>query len=357
MPMETSFNGKHLLMRLSDTPGGAGDERLIAEVLEEELSPFVDSIEIDAVGNAVLFKQGLGAQLHPRIMLAAHMDEISLIVMKIDQGGFLRVAQIGGFDPRTLLGQEVIVHGKRRIKGVIGSKPPHLSSAEERKQTVPLTELFVDVGLPEQRVRELIVVGDRMTIDRHPVELLGGRISGKAMDNRASVAAVAICLEQLHKLRAISDVYAVGTVQEEIGSIGAQTAAFRLQPDLAIAIDVCHGETPGVADDLVQQIGKGPVITFGPHIHPKIFERLKQVAITNRIPYQIEVSQGATWTDADPIQITQAGVPTGLISIPLRYMHTAVETLSFDDVQNAGILLASFIADIDQAFVEDLICY
>ena len=351
------LDSKQLLRQLTETPGGSGDEGRVVAAAIAAVTSYADEIQTDAIGNVILIKRGAGDGRRPRIMLAAHTDEISFMVRLIEKGGFLRVSQVGGFDARTLPGQEAVVHGKQDLLGIFGSKPPHLTSLDERKKSIPLQDLFIDVGLTEERVKMLVAVGDRITIRRQCMDLLCERMSGKAMDNRASVTAMAICLEELGKLRAQADTYAVGTVQEEIGCKGAQTAAFALMPDIAVAIDVCHGETPGVPDDLVQKIGAGPVLTFGPHIHPQLFAKLQEVASSTRIPVQVEVSQGATWTDADPIQISQAGVPTALISIPLRYMHTSVETLAFNDVRHAGILLAHFIASIDYAFVEGLSCY
>lgn len=351
------FNAKELLIGLTEATGSSGDESTPAALLREAVNGLADTIETDSIGNTFLYCAGEGNTPRPRVMITAHTDEISLMVAHIDKGGFLRVAEVGGFDPRTLLGQEVIVHGKRKLPGVVGSKPPHLSSPAERNKSVPLQELFIDLAMPEESVRELVNVGSFITISRRTMELSGGRLAGKAMDNRAGVTTLAICLSELRKLRFAADVYAVGTVQEEIGCKGAQTAAFRLLPDLAVAIDVCHGETPGVASDLVQKLGGGPVVSFGPRIHPKLFKRLTDVARDANIPVQIEVTQGPTWTDADPIQIVQAGIPTALISIPLRYMHTSVETLAFEDVRHAGLLLARFIASLDMSFVEGLTCY
>ncbi len=350
-------NDKALLSQLTESVGGSGDEGEPRKILMDKVRNLVDEVSVDYLGNVIMRKNGEGLGRHPRIMLAAHLDEITLIVKKIGDGGFLRIAQVGGFDPRTLLGQEVTVFGREHLYGIIGSKPPHLSTLEERKKSVPLDELFVDLGMAEAKVRELVRVGDRLTIRRKTMELAGDRMSGKSMDNRASVTALAICLEQLKKLRFQPDVYAVATTQEEIGAFGAETAGFRLQPDLAIAIDVCHGEMPGVEADLAKKLGDGPVITFGPRIHPKLYKKLLDTAKKARIPFQIEVSQGPTWTDADNLQVVQMGIPTALISIPLRYMHTSVETLEFSDVKNAGLLLAHFIANLNSDFVEELTWY
>lgn len=350
------FDVSELLTRFIETPGGSGDEHRVAKELIGVASPYCQTITTDPLGSVILYRQGEGHD-RPRVMIAAHMDEITLIVSAIEKGGFLRVSEVGGFDPRTLPGQEVVVHGRQELIGIVGSKPPHLSSAQERKKSAPLEDLFIDLAMSEATVREMVRVGDRITMNRTCIPLLGDRRAGKAMDNRASMTAMVTCLHELSHMRIQADVYAVGTVQEEVGCYGAQTAAFGIAPDLAIALDVCHGETPGVADDLVKQIGGGPVISFGPHIHPVLFERLCEVAKEQGIAVQVEVGQGPTWTDGDPIQISQAGVPTAVISIPLRYMHTSVETLSTEDIRHVGMLLARFLGSVDKAFVEGLTCY
>ncbi|KYP80510.1 M42 family metallopeptidase [Ferroacidibacillus organovorans] len=345
-----------VLSQLVTLSGGPGDEGLIAARYQTLCEPYIQAFYTDSVGNCIGVANGEGAA-RPRVMLAAHMDEICLMVQAIEPGGFLRVIGIGGFDPRTLLGQEVTVHGTQAYSGIIGSKPPHLQAPEEREEAVPLKDIFLDLGMAEARVREVISLGDRVTLRRDPVRLINQRVAAKALDNRASVTAMLLALNELSHIRHNADVYAVATIQEEIGCKGAQTAAYGILPDLAIALDVCHGEMPGVESDLVQKVGGGPVISFGPHLHPKLFERLKTVATEQNIPYQIEVTQGATYTDADPIQIVQAGIPTALISIPLRYMHTSVETASLDDIARVGRLLARVIASLDAAFVEGLSCY
>lgn len=350
------FDGKEWLRRLSAIDGTAGDEMRVAEAVIEAATPYVDETYVDSVGNAVLIRRGNSGG-GPRVMLAAHMDEIGLLVREIDDSGFLRMAQAGGFDPRALLGQEVFVHGRERLLGIIGSKPPHLSTAAERKKSVPLQELFVDLGLPCADVHRLVQIGDRITVRKDVVPLLGERLAGKAMDDRASLVAMLVCLEELTHLRCNAEVMAVATVQEEIGCKGAEVAAYALSPDLAIAIDVCHGETPGISDDRVQRLGEGPVVTFGPFIHPQLFTRLCDTAKRMRLPIQIEVAPGHTSTDADPIATVQAGVPTALVSIALRYMHTAVETLDYGDVVATGQLLAHCIAALEPAFVEGLTCY
>ncbi|QQE81271.1 M20/M25/M40 family metallo-hydrolase [Alicyclobacillus sp. SO9] len=318
---------------------------------------YTNNVSKDAMGNLTAVVTGTGEGPRPRIMLAAHMDEIALVVSKIDKGGFLRVVQTGGFDPRTLVGQEVVVHGRMTLHGIIGSKPPHLTSPEERKKAAPLEDLYIDTAMPEDRVRDQVRVGDRITVYREPMDLLNHRISGKSLDNRTSVAILLECLRQLKQMRHTADVYAVATVQEEVHMRGAQTAAYAINPDIGIAVDVTFADMPGQDADESFKIGQGPAITMGPNIHKKVFQRLTETAKEHGIRYQIELSQGPTGTDANKIQITRDGVATGLLGIPIRYMHTSVETGSYEDIVESSRLLAHYIASVDSEYVEGLSCY
>lgn len=351
---------RETLRQLMETHSPSGHEGEISTRIIKEFQRFTNDITLDTLGNVIALVKGKHvseAIEKPKIMLATHMDEIGLLVTNIETGGFLRVTQLGGFDPRTLLGQEVIVHGKRMFLGVIGSKPPHLSTPKERELAIPLDELFVDLGMPETTVREHVQLGDIVTVSRQAVTLLGDRIAGKSLDNRASIVAVLECLQELERLQVHADVFAVATVQEEMTMAGAYTGTFGIEPDIGIAVDVCHAAMPGVAKDLISELQGGPTITMGPNMHSRVFRRLVDTAKLQRIPFQIRTAQGPTPTDARAIQITAEGHATGLVSIPLRYMHTSVEMIDYQDIRSTGILLAHFIASCDRAFVEGLSCY
>lgn len=349
--------GKDDLRILLETPGVSGYEDEIADKISEYFKPYSDDIKRDVLGNMIakISGQEESSEPRPKIMLAAHMDEIGLMVTKVDEKGFLHVTQIGGIDQRTLPTQEVVVHGREKIKGVIGAKPPHLSSPDERKKSVPMSELLVDIGYDQAKAKELVSVGDLITIDRKMMELKGGRLAGKAMDNRAGVMVILEALKELKKLKFKADVFAVATVQEEVGLRGAVTSTYGLVPEIGIAIDVCHAIMPGVPD--ASPLGGGPAVGLGPNIHPKVHQLLKKTAGEERIPMSIEALPGGSGTDAWAMQISRGGVATGVISIPLRYMHTAVETLAYSDIEQSGKLLAHFIARVDSAFVEGLSCY
>jgi endoglucanase len=286
-------------------------------------------------------------------MLAGHMDEIGLLVTQLEKG-YLRFATVGGFDLRVLLGQEVIVHGRRDLPGIIGSRPPHVLSEEEREQVVPLDKLFIDVGLPQDELAKNVRVGDIITLQRQFTELAGGLVAGKAFDDRAAVACIDSCLQHLAGMKHGWDVYAVATVQEETGLKGALTSAFGIEPDIGVAIDVGHGNMLGVPEVDTVVVGGGPAVGFGPNIHPLLYTRLMDTAKQHEITCQIDPLPGASGTDAWAMQVTREGLPTALISIPLRYMHTTVETLALKDVERIGRLLALLIANLDESFAQEL---
>ncbi|MCL6453829.1 MAG: M42 family peptidase [Alicyclobacillus sp.] len=351
--------GRHkaTLLQLLDSHAGPGFEEAIADKVRAALGAYTEDIRTDVMGNVIGVVRGSGGDGAPKVLLSAHMDEIALVVSQIDDGGYLRVAQSGGFDPRTLVGQEVVVHGRETLLGIVGSQPPHLTTPAQRKQAPTLEELYIDLAMPEARVRERVRVGDRVTVARETLQLLNNRLSGKALDNRTSLAIVLECLEYLRQLRHEADVYAAASVQEEAGIRGAVTLGYGVQPDIAIAVDVTFADMPGQAPDVGFELGGGPVITFGPNIHPKVFQGLRDTAVANGIAFQIELSQGPTGTDAWQLQIAGMGMATGVVGIPIRYMHGSVETGSYDDIVACGRLLAHYIAGLSRTDVEALTCY
>lgn len=353
----TTLNHKETLLDLLDSHGGPGFEQAIAEKVTRAFKEYTADVQTDTMGNVIGVVKGEGDGSRPKILLSAHMDEIALVVTKIEKGGFLRVWQAGGFDPRTLVGQEVVVHGKQTLRGIVGSKPPHLTSPAERKKAAPLEDLYIDVAMSESHVRELVNVGDRITLYRETMDLMNNRISGKALDNRTSIAIILECLRFLKPLRHVADVYAVASVQEEVGVRGATTVGYGVNPDIAIAIDVTFADMPGQDPDYRLKSGKGPAVSFGPNIHPKVFKGLKDAAVENHIPYQLELDQGPTGTDARAFQLVREGIACGLVGIPIRYMHCSVESGSYDDVVETGRLLAHYIATVNGETVEGLSCY
>ncbi|MGC9467436.1 MAG: M20/M25/M40 family metallo-hydrolase [Anaerolineae bacterium] len=347
------MNTLDLLRALSEAPGPAGHEERIREVVEELWRPLVDDLRVDAMGSLIGYQKGNQQEQEPEkrkaIMAAAHMDEIGLIVTGIE-GEFLRVHSLGGVDRRALLGLEVTVYGRREMPGVIGSRPPHVLPASERQTIPPWHELFVDLGLPAEEVKQAVRVGDHITVRQSLAALKNDLAAGKAMDNRASVAAVTLALEGLHRREHSWDVYAVATVQEEVGIKGAITSAYGIAPDLAVALDVTFAKQYDDSDPGTFSLDKGPTIGIGPNFHPQVVARLRQVAETGEIPFVIEPLPGSSGTDAWGIQLAREGIPTGLISIPVRYMHQPVETVAVRDIDRAGRLLTEFVAGLDVDF-------
>lgn len=350
-----SLDAEHWLARLTEAPGVSGHESDVADAIRAAWAPFADEIREDALGNVIAVRHGAihragqtteaGTVAVPSILLASHQDEIGLMVTGIEAGGFLRFTTVGGWDARVIVAQPVTVHGRAPLPGVVGTRPPHVLGSEQRAKAVPIDELFVDLGLPEAEVRAGVRVGDVITMRRRTTRLQGDRWTGKAMDNRASVLAVTLALEALVGRSHAWDVLAVATVQEEVGLKGAATAAWGIAPTLAIAVDVSFARQPGVGD-VSYKLGGGPLLGFGPNIHPRLFEGLRAAAEQLEMGHHVEPIAGASGTDAWAIQVARAGIPTGLIGIPIRYMHSTVETVALPDIQRAGRLMAHYVCSL-----------
>lgn len=345
---------KHLkfLKQLVETPSPTGFEEPAAALVRERLADVADEVATDTMGSvrAVLEGRDAGA---PSLMLAAHMDEIGLMVTYISDEGFLSVASLGGVDAAILPGMRVDVHtASGTLRGIVGRKPIHLIEPDERKNVTPIDKLVIDLGMPAKRVKKLVMVGDVITFGVG-FERFGKNMAvSRAFDDKAGVWVAVRVLETLAKEgRAPGDFIVAATVQEEIGTRGAITSAYGLDPDVAIAFDVTHAtDYPGIDKTKYGKIvcGEGPVIARGPNINPAVFERLVAAAEAEGLPYQIEAEPGVTGTDARSIQISRGGVPTGLVSVPLRYMHTPTEVVSLDDLDATVKLLARFARDLDE---------
>lgn len=349
------MDSQGFLKAMVEEAGTSGYEGRVSEIVRKAFTELCDTVREDKLGNIIGLKKGAGSPDPPKIMLAGHVDEVGLTITKIDKRGYLRFSGLG-VDQRTLPSQEVVVHGARDLPGVICVKPPHLLKPEDREKAYKMEDLGIDVGLPEERVRELVNVGDEVTLARKFYNLQGDFVAGKAFDDRAGVAVIHECLLQLANMKHVADVYAVATVQEEVGLRGATTATYGIVPDIGIAIDVGFGSQPGSDDHREIALDKGPGLDLGGNIHPKILEALRRVASEHGIPYQTVVTPGRSGTDAWSMQVTRAGVPTALISIPTRYMHSSVEVCNMNDIKRAGRLLALFIQTVDRFFVEGLAC-
>lgn len=347
---------KDFIREMVETPGLSGYESKVSKVIEKHFKSYADDIRRDKLGSLVALKKGKAGG-KKKVMLAAHMDEIGLMVKKIDENGFIKFTTIGGVDQRTLLTLEVIVHGEKDLFGIIGNKPPHILEEEEKKKAVKIEDMLIDVGLPKEEVEKFISVGDPISFRRKMISLQNDVISAKALDDRAGVAVMYECLKELNKMNHDCDVYAVATVQEEVGLRGAITSTFDIFPDIGIAIDVGFAHTPELSKDDTCELGKGSAIAFGANIHPKVYEGLIKIAKEYNLPYQEEVYPAGTGTDTWAMQITRSGVATGLLSIPLRYMHTSVETIDINDIKYAGKILANFIVSLNHEDLEGMLCY
>jgi endoglucanase len=355
---------KEFLIELAEATGPSGHEGPVGRIVRREMEKYADEVKTTTLGSVIGIRRaensgtgrgGRSARPAPRVMLEGHMDEISLIVTGVEQG-MVRFDKIGGYDTRVLPGQSVSVHGHQTLPGIIGSRPPHVSSPKDRTKPYPLGELFVDVGLGEEELRRSVTVGDVITPDRKVVELRNGHLAGKAFDDRAAVASIVDALRQLRGVRLAWDVCVVANVQEEDGAdfAGAFTSAYHLKPDVAVAVDVDHADQPGVGDVNVLPLGKGPGIAFGPNVHPRVHARLVQAATRGEIPHRVTAFGGYTGTNAWAIQVVAAGIPTGLVGIPLRYMHTPVETIALVDLERTARLLAEFAGSLDDSFYGEI---
>lgn len=336
-----------LLKRLCESPGVPGNEEPIRSLIAAEMKPLVDEITLDAMGNVIGTKHGLGG---PRVMVAAHMDEIGFIVKHVDDKGFIRLQPLGGWDPRNLVSQRVYVHAKdgQALLGVLmpGTKPIHMQTPEDANKAPKLEEMFVDLGLTGDEVKERVEIGCPVTLAR-TAELVGHNVVSKTLDDRL---AVFVMIEALRQIGAHAcDILAVATVQEEVGLRGATTAAHALRPDIGIAVDVTiANDFPGPAEhEQVSKLGAGAaikVMDLSLICHPKLVRHFRDVAEKHEIPYQLEIlSRGGT--DAGAIQRSRGGVPSITLSIPCRYVHTVNETAAVTDIEAAIRLLARYLED------------
>ena len=341
------------LARLLDVAGPSGFEVDAARLWRAEAETFADSVTTDVSGNMVATVNPEG---RPRIMLAGHIDEIGLQVTHIDEDGFLYIAGIGGWDPQVLVGQRVKILGPPDgILGVVGKKAIHLQKVDERKSASTIDQLWVDVGVGSAAEAEALGlrVGDAMVIDAAMVSLAGDRIASRAIDNRIGAYVVLEALRHLADASPMASAVAVATVQEEIGGGaggGARSSAFGLEPDAALVVDVTFStDVPDIEKKVLgeHRLGGGPVLSRGSAAHPVVFERLVEVAGAEGIPHTIQAAPRSTRTDADSIYLTRSGVPTGLVSVPNRYMHSPNEMVSLSDLESTVRLLAAFVASLN----------
>ncbi|HUR31972.1 MAG TPA: M42 family metallopeptidase [Saprospiraceae bacterium] len=338
-----------LLKKISETPGAPGFENRIRNVVKEEIKDLVDEMFTDTMGSLIGVRKG---REQKRVLVAAHMDEISFIVTHIDEDGFIRFHPLGGFDPKTLTAQRVIVHGKEDVPGVMGSKPVHLMTADEKNKMMLIRDYFIDTGMPVEQLKEIVSVGDPITRERELV-VMGECVNGKSLDNRVSVYILIETLKALKGKEIPYDFYAAFTVQEEVGLRGAFNAAGHIDPDFGIGLDVTIAfDTPGsMPFETVTRLGKGTAIKIldGSIIcDSRMVSYMKSVAEKHNIPNQAEIlPAGGTDTAAIQRQGSKGSI-AGAISIPLRHIHQSIEMAHMGDISATIDLLTATVSEIDQ---------
>ncbi len=324
---------------LCSVPAVSGSEQLAAVRATRLLNEYTDEVATDSLGNVIGFRR-CGANNAKCILLDAHIDEIGLIVTGY-AGDFLTFETVGGVDARMLPAREVTVLADESYPGVITCLPPHVQTAEDMNKSIAKDKLYIDVGL--KNPKEKIPVGTRVVYNANCVKLQNKYISGRALDDRAGFASLLLALDMLKNKHLNLDIAILGSVQEEVGCRGAKVGAYSVNPDWAVAVDVTHGTTPDAGKPRTFDLGSGVAIGIGPNINRKISDSLQKIAKDKKIAHTLEVMEGETGTNAWPIQVARSGIATGLLSIPLRYMHTPFETLCEKDVRAVAKLLSEFI--------------
>lgn len=346
---------RSFLHELLEAPGIPGYEQRVQEVIRTYAGGFCDRMDTDVHGNLTLSSNS-GAE--PRVMLAGHCDQLGLIVSHVDDDGFVFVQTVGGWDPQQLVGQRVTVWSEAGpVAGVVARKAIHLLDEQERKQVVEVKNLWIDIGAStKEGAEEALDIGDPVTVELGVRELRNERLNAPGMDNRSGVWVVVEAFRRAVEKGVGCALSAVSTVQEEIGLRGARTSAFGLDPHVAIAVDVTHAtDCPGIdkRERGAVSLGGGPVLARGPNVNPTVYARLRETAARHDIPVQIIALGRAAPNDANPLQVSRAGVATGLVQIPNRYMHSPVETVSWTDLEASAELLAHFVCTVtpDDTFV------
>lgn len=347
--MRITEESKEFFHRLLNTPSPSGFEERIQQVVREWSKPIADEIRTDLHGNVIAVKNPTGS---PRILLDGHCDQIGLIVAHIDDSGFIYAQPIGGWDPQILLGQRVTVWAKSGpIIGVIARKPKHLLTNEEMKKVPEIHELWIDVGAKDKSdALSVITSGDPITVALGPHEMKNGLLCGPKMDDSTGLFVVFEALKRIADQHLNAAVFVVSAVQEEIGLRGAHTAAYGVDPQVGVAVDVTHATDCPTIDKRTLgdiRVGNGPVVFRGPNVNPRVAAKLASVAEKQKLPVQFAGIGRGMSNDTNAIQLTRGGVATACLGLPLRYMHSPVEVISMSDLDNAAELLAKFLSAVE----------
>ncbi len=344
---------QNLLKEMLSVSGLSGFEAPIRKIVEKAWEPLTDEISVSKIGSLHGLKRGKPSDPRKKVMISAHMDAIGMMVTHI-QDGFLHVTEVGGIDHRILPGQPVVVHGREELPGLVVQPPSHLLPESVGSGPVVMKYLLVDVGLRPDDVSEKVRIGDVVSYDQVPLDLTGEAMAGHTLDNRVSVAATTICLEELQSRSHDWDVWAVASAQEEETLGGALTSPFDIKPDIAIIVDVCFAKSEGATDWRNLPFGEGVGLGYGPNIHPALYDMFEKKAKELEIPFNRDLMPKMSGTDAMAVQIVAEGIPCAVLGIPLRYMHTPVETVSLKDIRRTGRLMAEFIADLKPDTLEQI---
>lgn len=336
-----------LLKKISETPGVPGYESKIRELIINEVKPIVDELSVDNLGNVVAIKKGKGGK---KVMAAAHMDEIGFMVQHIDKEGFIRFVPLGGFDPKTLTSQRVVVHGKKDLIGVMGSKPIHIMTDEEKKKVPELKDYFIDLGMKKEEVEKYVEVGDPITRERELIEM-GDCVNGKSLDNRVSVYILIEVLKSLKNKEIPYDFYGVFTVQEEVGLRGAQVATLDIQPDFGFAVDTCVAFDLPIAQEhqRLTSLGEGAAIkVLDAHTIAdyRMVKYMKEIAGKHEIKWQTDLSPKGGTDTAHLQRMRKGGSIAGAVSIPTRHIHQVIETINKQDIASAIQLLEQCVLNV-----------
>jgi endoglucanase len=339
-------NINDFLLSLLSAPGLSGFEEPIYKIIKDQWLPLADEISSSRLGSLHALRKSAEAGKSPNLLIAAHMDTIGLMVTQIDDG-FLRITAVGGVDPRILPGQAVTVHGRKDIPGIVQMLPHRLLPDDAAGKAPSFDTLFIDTGLRPGELETSVRIGDIISFAQEPLQMGSGYLAGHSLDNRISVGALTVCLQELLNFNLKWNVWCVATVQEEVNMSGAFTSAYEIRPDMAIAVDVTFAKGPGSTDHRTFALGKGPSLGVGANIHPALYRQFKQTAEEMDMPYAVETMPFSSGTDSMAKQITTQGIPNMVLGIPVRYMHTPVELTAINDILRTGRLLARFITKLE----------
>ncbi|MHB8063542.1 MAG: M42 family metallopeptidase [Ruminiclostridium sp.] len=339
---------------LSGLVAVAGFEKNAAEKVAELFKDYCDQVRVDKFFNVICLKKGYN-KAAKKLMITAHIDEIGFLVNSIDEKGFIGITNVGGIDSKILLAQEVIIHGRQDIIGIIGATPPHLLKTEDVGKAVKIRDLRVDTGFSGEELKKIVSIGDTVSFKSKFSIMNELKASGKSFDNRTSVACLLEVLRHLKDVNHENDIILIASTQEEITVVGVTTASYATRPAAAIVIDTSHGDIPDLSKDNSSTPGKGPEISMGPNLHPQMVNKLFELGKENYIPFQKMVESGDTGTEAWATQVSANGIPTALLSIPIRYMHTAVETVNIEDIKFTARIVAEF-AKMSSEQLGDILC-